>query len=139
MKPPPAPDAPVTAPSSEEPRLALGLRRRDQLFVGACVICALVLLLIQAARLGGWGQPVIEIQRLPERQYDYRLDVNRATWIEWALLEGIGEKLGRRIVEDREKNGPFASVDDVLRVKGIGPKIFERIRPWLTTNEQTSK
>lgn len=115
----------------ESNRATLGLRRRDQLFVGVCIIAGLLFLGIHAYRLGAWGQAPIEIERLPARQYDYKLDVNRATWIEWTLLEGIGEKLAHRIVADREENGPFASIEDVRRVKGIGPKTWEDIRPHL--------
>ena len=115
------------------------MRRGDQLFIGVCVIVALLLLTAFTFRLNGWGQAPIEIDRLPARRYDYQLDVNRASWFEWTLLEGIGEKMARRIVADREQNGPFTTVEDVRRVSGIGPKTWEQIRPWLTiTAESTS-
>ena len=39
--------------------------------------------------------------------------------------------ISKRIVEDREANGPFESIEALQRVKGIGPKTIERIRPWL--------
>src|SRR5689334_15227754 len=81
------------APPSKSDDASLGLRRGDQLFVGVCVIVALLLLAAFTFRLNGWGQAPIEIDRLPARQYDYQLDVNRASWFEWTLLEGIGEKL----------------------------------------------
>ena len=55
-------------------------------------------------------------------------DINRATEAEWDELPGIGPAKARAIVEDRERNGPFRSVDDLLRVKGIGPKLLERIK-----------
>lgn len=120
------------ASSSKSDDAWLGLRRGDQLFVGVCVIVALLLLTAFTFRLNGWGQAPIEIDRLPARRYDYQLDVNLASWFEWTLLEGIGEKIARRIVADREQNGPFTSIEDVQRVPGIGPKTWEQIRPWLT-------
>ena len=55
-------------------------------------------------------------------------DINRATEAEWDELPGIGPAKARAIVEDRERNGPFRSIDDLARVKGIGPKLLERIR-----------
>jgi competence protein ComEA len=55
-------------------------------------------------------------------------DINRATEAEWDELPGIGPAKARAIVEDRERNGPFRSVDDLARVKGIGPKLLERIK-----------
>ncbi len=127
---------PQPTPSAESS--TFGLRRGDQLFVGVCVIVGLVLLLIQAARLSGWGRPAIEIERLPARKYDYQLDVNRATWVEWTLLEGIGETLAKRIVADREERGPFKAIEDVRRVRGIGPKTWEQIQPWLTIGSGAS-
>lgn len=87
-------------------------------------------------RLNGWGRPPIEIDRLPARQYDYRLDINHATWIEWTLLEGIGEKMARRIVAFRNAHGPFQTVEDMRRVPGIGPQTWDQIRPWLTISHQ---
>lgn len=61
----------------------------------------------------------------------YRVDMNTAGWIEWSQLEGIGPSLAHRIVADRNINGPFASIDDLSRVEGIGPAKLQAIRPWL--------
>lgn len=55
-------------------------------------------------------------------------DINRATEAEWDELPGIGPAKARAIVEDRERNGPFRDIDDLMRVKGIGPKLLERLR-----------
>lgn len=55
-------------------------------------------------------------------------DINRATAAEWDELPGIGPSKAQAIVEDRERNGPFRSIDDLARVRGIGPKLLERLR-----------
>ena len=115
--------------SDQQPRP--WFRRGDQLFVGTMVVAVIVLMIVHWVRLSGWGLLPIEIDRLPERQLDFQLEINRATWVEWMQLEGVGDTLARRIVEDRETNGPFSSIDDVERVKGIGPKTIEKLRPWL--------
>lgn len=107
------------------------LRRGDQMLVGLLVAVGLVLMAWHWAYLSGWGLKPVEVERLPERRFDFQLDVNKATWVEWMQLEGIGDTLAHRIVEDRRQNGPFESIDDLQRVKGIGPKTVERIRPWL--------
>ena len=73
---------------------------------------------------------------LGSRQLDFRIDVNSATWVEWGQLDGIGDTMARRIVADREENGPFRSIDELRRVKGIGPKTLERLRPWLSIGPQ---
>jgi competence protein ComEA len=59
------------------------------------------------------------------------VDVNSAKWPELAQIPGIGETLARRIVETRERNGPFHGVDDLDRVPGVGPKTLERMKPYL--------
>lgn len=53
------------------------------------------------------------------------LDVNRAAPAELELLPRIGPAMAQRIVEAR----PFASVDDLTRVRGIGPRTLETLRP----------
>jgi len=63
--------------------------------------------------------------------YVYRIDINQADWPAWAQLPGIGETLARRIVAERESHGPFVSIDDLRRVKGVGVKTLEKMRPHL--------
>lgn len=111
------------------------LRRGDQAFVALLAFCGLLLLCWQAVRIAGWNRPLVEIERLPARQYEFRVEINRASWIEWAQLDGIGEILAKRIVDDRTERGPFRSIDDVQRVRGIGPKKLDQIRPWLEYSE----
>ena len=58
----------------------------------------------------------------PARSKDGGLiDVNRASETELTALRGIGPALARRIVEYRERNGPFRSVEELVQVRGIGP------------------
>jgi competence protein ComEA len=108
----------------------LGLTRADQWFLGLVCSVGLVALIVFTARLQGWGVPPIEFVSSPAAA-QYRVEINRATWIEWAQLEGLGEKLAKEIVAEREVKGPFTSIDDLIRVKGIGPANLERFRPWL--------
>jgi len=57
------------------------------------------------------------------------LDLNQAGIEELQRLPGIGPTLASRIVADRAAQGPFRSVGDLLRVRGIGPKTLEKLRP----------
>lgn len=70
---------------------------------------------------------------LTSRDEAGRLDLNRATAAELDELKGIGPSKAKAIVEDREKNGHFASVDDLLRVKGIGEKLLAGIKDSVVT------
>lgn len=59
------------------------------------------------------------------------LNINTASAAELEALPGIGPALAGRIIDDRAANGPFRTVDDLDRVRGIGPKTLERLRPYL--------
>ena len=59
------------------------------------------------------------------------LAVNRATAKEFEALDGIGPVLANRIVAYRKTNGPFTTVDDLLKVAGIGPAKFAQFKSKL--------
>jgi competence protein ComEA len=110
---------------------ALGWTAGDRWFFAVISAVMLAALSVHVIRRSGWGLKPITIHRPADRIYEFQLDVNKATWVEWMQLEGIGETLARRIVEDRETNGPFQSVEDVSRVKGVGDATLVKIKPWL--------
>ncbi len=58
---------------------------------------------------------------------DGLLNLNAASATELEELPGIGQSLAARIVEYREANGRFASVEDLRKVRGIGASLFEQI------------
>ncbi|MFB3737656.1 MAG: helix-hairpin-helix domain-containing protein [Candidatus Velamenicoccus archaeovorus] len=60
------------------------------------------------------------------------INVNTATAADLEALSGIGEVLAQRIVDYRTEHGPFASVDDLLDVSGIGDAILADIRDQIT-------
>jgi competence protein ComEA len=60
------------------------------------------------------------------------VNINTASATELETLSGIGEVLAGTIVEYRDQNGPFVSVDDLLDVSGIGPATLEEIRDQVT-------
>lgn len=76
--------------------------------------------------------PPGELVALPGTN-DGRVNLNRATAEELdSKLPGIGPAKARAIVADREENGPFKSVDELVRVNGIGEKTLENIRDLVT-------
>ncbi len=63
------------------------------------------------------------------------LDLNTADAEALQALPGVGPTLAERIVADRDAHGPFRTPEDLLRVPGIGPKRWERIRPQVRAAE----
>ena len=59
-------------------------------------------------------------------------NINFATTIELEALPGIGEVYALRIIQYREENGPFQSIEEIQNVKGIGASTFEKIRDRIT-------
>lgn len=64
------------------------------------------------------------------------IHLNTATPEELVRLQGIGEVLAGRIVAYREEHGPFASLERLTDVSGIGPKLVEAIRGLVTLGEE---
>ena len=60
------------------------------------------------------------------------VNINTASEAELEKLKGIGPTKAKAIVEDRKKNGPFKTTDDLKRVKGIGDKNFAELKGEIT-------
>lgn len=60
------------------------------------------------------------------------IDINTASADELEGLPGIGPKLAQCIVDYRESNGPFAAIEEIMEVQGIGQGVFEEIRESIT-------
>lgn len=54
-----------------------------------------------------------------------KININTASVEQLMALERVGEKYAVRIVEYREKEGPFKAPEEIMNVKGIGPKTWE--------------
>ena len=68
----------------------------------------------------------------------FQAKLQQASTADLAALEsvpGIGKSLSQRILTFREKNGPFQSVDDLLKVQGVGEKSIQKLRPYLTVGK----
>ena len=58
-------------------------------------------------------------------------NLNTAKLLQLQLLPGIGPKMAERVIQYRQAHGGFQSVEQIMDVKGIGPKKFEKMKPFL--------
>jgi competence protein ComEA len=60
------------------------------------------------------------------------VNINTASATDIEGLPGIGAKTAARIVEYRQKNGPFKKIEELMNVRGVGEKSFLKLKPQLT-------
>ena len=113
---------------SRSPLLSLS----DQKIVALVCLILTSWVLIRSLSLSHWRAEEIEIRRFQPEPIGYVIDINEANWLEFSLLDGIGEVIGKRIVAHRDQQGRFESIQDLQEVKGIGVKTFARIEAHLT-------
>lgn len=118
----------------------LGLSRQDRNVVMAFLAMVTVGSGVVWMKSGRWYAASPESLQLqvhprpvsvPSRAAIEPIDMNTASPEAWERLPNIGPTLARRIVQDRAQRGPFASVNDLARVRGIGPKMLEKLTPFL--------
>jgi competence protein ComEA len=68
-----------------------------------------------------------------------KVNLNTATVEQLTTLPGVGPTLAARIVEYREKVGQFGSAQELMNVKGVGEKNFQKIEQWLTVEASSRK
>ncbi len=65
------------------------------------------------------------------------VNINTATSEELQLVPGIGPATADKILQMRKSYGAFKSVDDLLAIRGLGPKRLEKMRKYLTVGKLT--
>ncbi len=66
------------------------------------------------------------------------VNINTADSGQLSLLPRVGPTVAQRIVDFRQENGRFQTLEDLMLVRGIGEKTFELIKPHITLEGQTS-
>jgi len=85
---------------------------RDHQFISVCVVLFLIFTFIGPA-----GGQEIE-----------KININEASAKELASLQKVGPKYAVRIVEYRQKYGPFKLTEEIMEVPGIGPHTYDKIK-----------
>lgn len=68
-----------------------------------------------------------------EEAKEGKVNINTATVEELKTLKGVGEKKAEAIIEYRKKNGSFQTKEDLMKVRGIGKKLFESFEERIVT------
>ena len=68
-----------------------------------------------------------------EEAKEGKVNINTATVEELKTLKGVGEKKAEAIIEYRKKNGSFKTKEDLMKVRGIGKKLFESFEERIVT------
>ncbi len=64
-----------------------------------------------------------------------QVDINTASVEELTQLKGVGPKIAERIIEYRETKGLFKSPEEITKVRGIGPKLLENNKELITATQ----
>ena len=67
-----------------------------------------------------------------------RVNINTASASELEALPRIGPKVAQRIVDFRTKNGNFKKVEEIMKVQGIGEKVFGQLRDLITVGPEAA-
>lgn len=78
--------------------------------------------------------PLIKLLEGKEKervQEKLKVDVNHASSEALEELPRVGPAIAKRIVDERNRSGPFRNLEDLKRVKGIGPKTLKLLKEWV--------
>lgn len=99
------------------------------------IVTALVLVLTLAGATAAPISAASSAAAKPAASEARPIDLNTADTATLESVPGIGKSLSQRIVAFRDKNGPFQSVDDLLKVQGVGEKSIQKLRPYLVVSK----
>jgi competence protein ComEA len=93
----------------------------------SCVFCA-----VPSATLAQGAQSKGAARSTTVKPSTAIVNLNTASVTDLEGLPGIGAKTAARIVEYRQKNGPFKKVEELMNVRGVGEKNFVKLKPQIT-------
>ena len=99
---------------------------RTQLLTGSVII--------KPQQTESMGLRPLEAEMSKAQERDSKVNINTADLRELMGLPGIGEALAERIIEYREKNGDFQTLEEIMAVSGIGEGKFGGIKDYIKLN-----
>jgi len=65
-----------------------------------------------------------------------KVNINTASLAELEKLPRIGPQIAQRILDFRKENGSFKKIEDILKVRGIGEKVFDQLKDLITVGTE---
>lgn len=91
--------------------------------------------LVAGLILGLSLQPLVALQA-GGKAADQKVNINTASLEELQKLPRIGPAIAQRILDFRKENGNFRRVEDLMKVRGIGEKVFNQIKDLITVGAE---
>jgi competence ComEA-like helix-hairpin-helix protein len=101
----------------------------------AAQVAAVLVLILGGAALGWTAYQHRQLPGGESAINDYVIDLNQANHAELLQLPGVGDSLASRIEAYRKSHGPFESVQELRKVRGIGPVTLTRLSPYVGTSK----
>ncbi len=80
--------------------------------------------------------PIISAQAAAKA--DDKVNINTASLAELEKLPRIGPQIAQRILDFRKENGNFKKIEDILKVRGIGEKVFDQLKDLITVGTEAA-
>ncbi|WP_041081897.1 ComEA family DNA-binding protein [Thermotoga profunda] len=90
-----------------------------------------LILLLGFALEKSYKKEDVASEEVARRTIEFPIDINVASYEELLEIPGIGPAKARAIIQFREQNGPFKTVDDLVKVSGIGKSTAQRISNYV--------
>ncbi len=89
-----------------------------------------IILLLALVIVAGMSPAIAQTPNRPNASG--KINLNTATVAQLTTLPGIGPRIAERIITYRKQHGPFKRIEEIMNVRGVGRKVFQRIRDHLT-------